>query len=643
MKMFLSKIKVFLIVLVFGVASLCAQDVNMDSLRNLVAQDLGDTEKEKLYFQLLKDYSWEEPEFTLTVADKCLELSTVSADSSKMMEVIRYQGMSKRAQGNYVESLKFYQQNYDFHERQKDTLGLAIAAGQIGIMNLFNGKMTVAQRYLLESHEFHLLKGSLDQIAGANNGLANFYINMDLKEKALERYEMALDAYREADDMEGMANVHANLGLFYIGEGEYDKAEYNLLEQGRLDTILDTRWGLGFFHDFMGYLYSEKGELEKAYSYYQDALAIREQETSHYNMDESRVSLSDVLFKMGRYDEAIVHAKEIFTHNEKQSSFSHLQSANQLLAQSYEAKGQYKEALKHYKEYKEVSDSIYQTEKLDAIAEKDGLFQRAEQDNKISLLDAENQANAKLLRQKNRTIGIGGVSLLLITLLSFFLYRLLDKVNSQKSLLAGALQDKDLLIKEIHHRVKNNLQLVSSLLSLQSKSIDNPAVSIAIEEGKSRVRSMALIHQDLYQRDNLTGVSVNSYLDDLCSELFNTYNINDNHIDLELDVKEMALDVDTIVPLGLILNELITNSLKYAFPDNRKGKLLISLKNGGDHLNLTVKDNGVGFKESDKKDSSSFGTTLIKALSRQLGGTYEVKQDNGTEVNMEFTKFKLSS
>lgn len=616
--------------------------VNIDSLNNLVNKEGTDIEKEERYFALLDEYAWEEPEFSLPLADRILALDHLQKDSTKIMEAIRYKGMSKRAQGNYVQSLEYYQQNYDFHQRKKDTLGMAVASSQLGIINLFNGKMSVAQKYLLESLDFFTLKGSQSQIAGANNGLASFYLDMDMKEKSMQRYQLALKAYEEAEDLGGMANVHANLGLSYIESKEFDKAEYHLREQGRLDSIVGTDWGLGFFHDFMGYLYSEKGELQKAYGYYQNAVKIREKETSHYNMDESRVSLSDVLYKMKKYDEAIDYAYKIFENNEKQSSLTHLQSANELLAQSYEAKGDFRNALKYYKEYKSVSDSIYQSDKLDEIAEKDGLFQKAEQDNKIALLNAENESTAKVLKQKNRTIGIGGTSLVLISLLTFFLFRLLSKVNIQKTQLASALTDKDLLIKEIHHRVKNNLQLVSSLLSLQSKSIDDPAVSGAIEDGKARVRSMALIHQDLYQKDNLTGVNVNSYLEELCEELFNTYNINNENISLELDVEEIVLDVDTIIPLGLILNELITNTIKYAFPDGKQGTLKIGLKKILDELHLTVIDNGVGFQEHSNADSTSFGTTLIKALSRQLGGNMEIDQNNGTKISLVFTKFNLA-
>ena len=345
---------------------------------------------------------------------------------------------------------------------------------------------------------------------------------------------------------------------------------------------------------------------------------------------------------MGRHKEAISEAKQLFDNVELQRSLTHQQSGHRLLAEAYESVGEYALALKHHRDFKMISDSIYNRDKLEEITENDARFNRVEQESKIALLNSENQSNSALLDQKNRTIAIGGASLVLITLLSFFLYRLLSKVSNQKEMLSNALKDKDLLIKEIHHRVKNNLQLVSSLLSLQSKSIDDPTVSDAIAEGKARVRSMALIHQDLYQRDNLTGVNVNSYLDDLCNELFASYKVDNEHVKLNLDIIDITLDVDTVIPMGLIINELITNSLKYAFPNNRKGNLSISLQQIKDELHLSVSDDGVGYSASENTSKKSFGSTLIRALSKQLDGTLKIDHEKGTKVSMVFKKFVIS-
>ena len=614
-----------------------------DSLKLLVlSSDIALAEKEDAMWSLLKEYSWSDAGYSMTLLDSLLKIPSVERDSTKFMEVIRYQGKTQRAVGNYVNALEIYQKHFDYHERIKDTLNMAVSASQIGIINLFNGNMNLAQEYLLKSHEFYTAKGSLSDIAGANNGLASFYSSMEQEEKALERYGMALEAYREAKDTNGMANVHANTALILIDQKKFDEAERNLRLQGKFDSILGTNWGLGFHHDFMGYLYAEQERFKEAMESYQTALTIREGEQSHYNIDESRVSLANTFLKLDRPREAIDQAEQLFENREKQRSLSHMQSAHDILASAYEDIGNFQQALFHHKEYKSVSDSIYNRDHIEEISLNDAKFNKVEQDNEIELLNAQKIASDSLIKQKNRTIAIGAVGLALISLLSFLLYRVLQNVNTQKSKLAQALNDKELLIKEIHHRVKNNLQLVSSLLSMQSRTIKDPSVAGAIEDGKSRVRSMALIHQDLYQNNNLKGVNVNSYLDDLTQELFNTYNINADQVRLEMEIEELDLDVDTIIPLGLIINELITNSLKYAFPNGQSGVLKVRLFKNEEELILEISDNGIGYDVNVAKEKKSFGTKLIHALSRQLDGEMKVISEDGTRIQISFKKFEMA-
>jgi len=208
-----------------------------------------------------------------------------------------------------------------------------------------------------------------------------------------------------------------------------------------------------------------------------------------------------------------------------------------------------------------------------------------------------------------------------------------QKIAKQNETIGKALTEKDLLLREIHHRVKNNLQLVSSLLTLQGRSINDETALQAINEGKSRVRSMALIHQDLYNKENLTGIGVKDYIEKLTQELFSTYRIDKDKISLEMQVENMILDVDTLVPLGLIINELITNSLKYAWSEGQLGMLSVSLSKLNDALVLEVQDDGVGYDHT-KVSDSSFGSTLVAALAEQLEAKVSIVSNNGTSVKL---------
>jgi two-component system, sensor histidine kinase PdtaS len=264
---------------------------------------------------------------------------------------------------------------------------------------------------------------------------------------------------------------------------------------------------------------------------------------SKYNISESRVCVAGALFDLGRYDEAIAQAEIILAENGEKQSLSHEQRAYDVLAKAHEAKASFELALIYHKQYKAISDSIFNQDIQDKVAEKDAKFDLAEHEAKIAFLDAKNE-NAKLIiQQKSRTILLAEIGLGLATILSIFLFFVGQKYLRQRRVLAKANTDIDTLLREIHHRVKNNLQVVSSLLSLQGRTISDKVALKASNDGKSRVRSMALIHQDLYQHDNLTGVNVKGYLVKLYKELFATYQIDEDRIQLNLDI-----DADTLVP-----------------------------------------------------------------------------------------------
>jgi len=144
---------------------------------------------------------------------------------------------------------------------------------------------------------------------------------------------------------------------------------------------------------------------------------------------------------------------------------------------------------------------------------------------------------------------------------------------------------------------------------------------------------MALIHQDLYNKENLTSIGVKEYVEKLTQELFDAYSVDKDRIFLEMDVQDMELDVDTLVPLGLIINELITNSLKYAFPEEHTGKLAVSLKTVDNHLRLSIKDDGIGYDPTPVREDS-FGSTLVYALTEQLEGEIQISNQDGTDIEI---------
>lgn len=204
--------------------------------------------------------------------------------------------------------------------------------------------------------------------------------------------------------------------------------------------------------------------------------------------------------------------------------------------------------------------------------------------------------------------------------------------------LSRALDEKTILLKEVHHRVKNNLQVISSLLNLQSGYITDPAALQVFTESRNRVRSMALIHEKLYKSDNLSHIDFEEYIGAVSGDLLATFAGSGRGIQITLEVDRVMLPVDSAVPCGLIVNELVTNCFKYAFQHGDRGEIRIAMKRlNGTELRLSVSDNGIGFpKDLDFRNTESLGMQLVTTLSEQLKGTVVLKNDGGTTFEISF-------
>jgi PAS domain S-box-containing protein len=201
-----------------------------------------------------------------------------------------------------------------------------------------------------------------------------------------------------------------------------------------------------------------------------------------------------------------------------------------------------------------------------------------------------------------------------------------------------SLKEKEVLLQEIHHRVKNNLQIISSLLYLQASRTEHPGAVSALQESRNRIRSMALIHETLYQSPNLASINMGAYTRNLVSDLQHSYRIEKRAIGLRLNIEDIPLGITEAIPCGLIVNELVSNALKHAFPMERAGEIIIGLHRGStNQVTLTVSDNGIGFPEQmDFRKSPSLGLTLINSLVQQLGGTIELDRSGGTTFTIMF-------
>lgn len=215
-----------------------------------------------------------------------------------------------------------------------------------------------------------------------------------------------------------------------------------------------------------------------------------------------------------------------------------------------------------------------------------------------------------------------------------------DVYTEQKlknKLLTQALKEKEILLKEVHHRVKNNMQVISSILNLQSSYVKDSYALSLLKDCQNRIKSMAFIHESLYQNKNLTEVNFAEYISSLTKNLVHSYSTEIKNIKLLLNLKNVYLNLDASISCGLILNELISNSLKYAFPNNKAGIIFVNLSVKDKLVNIEIGDNGIGINENlDIKKTPTLGLQLVNTLVEQINGKIIVERKNGTKFNIEF-------
>jgi two-component sensor histidine kinase len=439
----------------------------------------------------------------------------------------------------------------------------------------------------------------------------------------------------------------------------------------------------------LGYIYLALKQYPTAERYLLKALSeLEENHTTNwhyfYRIDISQ-KIVQIYMDSGRYQKARYYLSQAFARSEQNS---HLQQKSHLHLQAFRLdslQGNLSSAISHYQQYTALKDSIFNERKFNQLIAHQVQYdtEKKEQDLKLK------EKNIALLREQSkaqqtqRNALVGGTVLLLSLLgLIYNRYRLkqhsnrelqaqqqelqaqkdalqaqqeeINHKNEHLSQLLGEkdslleeqqrlLEEKERLLKEIHHRVKNNLQVVMSLLNSQADALQDKAALSAIQESQHRVQAMALIHQKLYQAEGVACILMQDYVEEVVAYLHESYCL-DHIVRFCLEVEPIELDVTQAVPLGLIINEVITNAFKYAFPDGRPGTVTLRLLRLTEATyQLTIADDGVGLPPNyDPSQSRSLGMTLLHGFSGQLGGELTITSPPGLTINLVFEEEQLS-
>jgi len=315
------------------------------------------------------------------------------------------------------------------------------------------------------------------------------------------------------------------------------------------------------------------------------------------------------------------------------------------------AKGNFVSAIKHFQSYKDLNDTLFNQAKSKQIEELMIRYETEKKDRDITMLENESKLQKGELEHANQTqnwiIGVAALFLVIIALLinntrlkqrtNRKLQAQQKEIERQNLSLQHLVKEKDWLVKEIHHRVKNNFHIVAGLLGTQSEYLKTEEAIKAVTESRHRVHSMSLIHQKLYQSDNLSAINMVEYIHELVDYLKDSFNIRQS-IQFNLQIDRVELALSHCIPLGLILNEAITNSIKYAFPGNKRGIVDISLKRiSQERYRLIISDNGIGLPpNADLQHTASMGMRLMKGLSDDIEGYFTINRHSHTEIIIDF-------
>lgn len=587
-----------------------------------------------------------------------------------------------------------YQQCLDISEDHDYALGFGKAAKGLGDLCESSGDYQAAIEYYKKCLKIAQTENNQRSMIIAHNDLGRIYDQMGNYERGLEYYLQGLSIAEEAQDNRLMASLTSNIASLQYFQNNYDKAlEYTqkakllfanneddaglakvyqtmgniAFQQEQYDTALaqfsaglaiqekrNNQRGLSFAYFNLAKTYLEKGDENKGLELHLKSLEIREKINFQLGIASSNLVIGNIYQdQKQQYQKALPYLQRALVLAEETGAYQEMSASYAALARCYSKLGNYHKAYDYQEHYRATRDSLFNQDRNESIANMQVRYDTEKKEAQINALTQEAALMTGIQQKDQQVKVLLAIGLLLLLGLAFLFWnqsRLKQKVNAQLSIknkeiaqkseaLALSLKEKEVLLREVHHRVKNNLQMVSSLLNLQASEVQNETVLASIREGKSRVEAMSLIHENLYQSDQIKEVDIAQYLEQLLGHLGSAFAQKGKSIKVNLSAEHIRFNIDTAIPLGLVINELVTNAYKYAFQGQDIGQIDVQIQHISEHTyELTIADNGQGMPaDFEIKKTNSLGLRLVNMLSTlQLKGDFDYHFDHGSLFKVRF-------
>ena len=585
--------------------------------------------------------AWENNQTNIDLALKYVDSAVMAVNDTTDVMYWRAQyglGVIHRNNGDNMSAHKCFQGYYDFYSNPFDSAHIANVLFQFASCQYSLGKLDDASKSIIEAIAMEEKLGRLGFAANNLNTLAIIKKKAGLYDEVLPIYKRALEMKVKANSSdESKGNTIYNMANFLAERDSLRLAIHYFYEAGQLSS--QSRNLLSYVSEGLGTAYLGLNELDSATHYLEDAYNIRKDSGSDIEVAISEFKLGLLANKKEEFHKAIRYFEKALPVSEKLNQTERVKELTLAYSFALEHVGNYKESLAQLHRHLESKDQFLNQEIAQAVEEVSVKYETDKKENEIALLNTKSEVQKTRLEARERqllSLGVGASVLFGFLLLVVMLY---NKIKNQKDIISRSLAEKDTLLKEIHHRVKNNLQVISALLTLQSKHIKDDQAMQALQEGQGRVQSMALIHQDLYQHDNLKGVNTKEYFEKLVQNLVETYNADSRVINVDYDIDALVLDVDSMIPLGLVVNELTSNALKHGLRHEDVGKIYISLREHNAQLILRIKDNGPG-ADIENMQTKSFGYSLIRSFARRLEADLDIENNDGLSVLLKINNYQ---
>jgi len=506
-------------------------------------------------------------------------------------------GWQFQIKGDFPKASTYLFNSLRIYEELNDTNGIVKCLGFIGVIYDMQGDHLKAIEYNLKAYEIAKEIGDTSKMSDQLNNIAIGYAHTENIEKAEMYYLRGIDLNKKTGNKETLARNYVNLGGLYEDDG---------------------------------------GQYKRALNYYSKAIAICNELNLTTGLAYCNLSMASVYSKMKTHSKQEEHLVQAMNASKESNNINLISSIYKNLSKLYSTTGKHELALNHYQKYISIRDSLYNKENTREILETEIEYEYEKQ----KIIDSKENEKVFALEKaaKNKRQLILYISLIAFVIILTIIVVSYKKISIKNKGLEKSLNQNKIITQELHHRVKNNLEVISSLLNLQSRNISDPLALSAIREGENRVHSIALMHQKLYQSNNISEVDFKPYAEELISYLKDIFMHPHQNVTIKMTGEEIKLDIDTAVPLGLIINELISNSFKHGFKGKKEGNISISMKHvdsSKQQINLIVNDNGIGLPSGfNINKATSLGLKLINMLTEQLNGTLEITNKKGACFNI---------